>query len=217
MICGSVPPECARVLFQTGPHGPQARSQKLLDTDGEALIEGVESAHRGGAQSAGSERLLNTALITRSHFLDAAARIRRWAPVGDPVARSRGAIGVRSAAHRVVRRAWTGLPIGAAMPGCAFVWAMTITPISRCPPLGVAPAAPRPPAGVTSPRSPRPRNLPARRGAGSQVRCWSSNCRASRRTGNRDRLQGRLSFSTAGGVCPSRPPRQFILINATSR
>jgi 1-phosphofructokinase family hexose kinase len=78
MICGSIPPTvnshfyCDIVTL--------ARNHKvstLLDTDGEALLHGIE-AHptvvTPNQQEA--ERLLNRALLTRSQFLEAAHRIQ---------------------------------------------------------------------------------------------------------------------------------------------
>src|SRR5882724_4342972 len=96
MLCGSVPPGAppdfyAR-LIET------ARKKKVrtvLDTDGPALQPGIEAgptvvhANQGEA-----ERLLDAALLTRSHFLDAAQRIRAMG--ADSVILSlgsRGAIG----------------------------------------------------------------------------------------------------------------------------
>lgn len=77
MICGSLPPGveahfyCRLIEF--------ARSkgvQTLLDTDGDALLHGLES-HPSTVtpNQQEAERLLNKALITRTHFFDAADRI----------------------------------------------------------------------------------------------------------------------------------------------
>ena len=55
----------------------QAKVNTLLDTDGEALAHGIEAGPtvvKPNQQEA--ERLLNRALITRSHFTDAVQRIR---------------------------------------------------------------------------------------------------------------------------------------------
>jgi fructose-1-phosphate kinase PfkB-like protein len=103
--------------------------KSLLDTDGEALIEGVESGPTVVAPNQQeAERLLNTALITRSHFLDAAARIRQMGPQSVILSLgSRGAIGVseRGAIEVVPPRVDAVCPIGAGDAlAAAFVWAM---------------------------------------------------------------------------------------------
>ena len=67
----------------------------LLDTDGEALLEGVESGPTVVAPNQQeAERLLSTVLITRNHFLEAVRRIRRMGPEAVVLSLgSRGAVG----------------------------------------------------------------------------------------------------------------------------
>jgi len=112
MLCGSVPPGVppgfyAR-LIET------ARKKKvrtLLDTDGEALQQGIEakpSVVHANQQEA--ERLLNAALLTRAHFLDAARKLQAMG-AGSVVLSlgSRGAI-VRGTENRSSKRCllvWT--------------------------------------------------------------------------------------------------------------
>ena len=130
MICGSVPPGVppgfySKLVRMAHKHGVKS----LLDTDGEALIEGVESGPTVVAPNQQeAERLLNTALITRSHFLDAAARIRQMGPQSVILSLgSRGAIGVseRGAIEVVPPRVDAVCPIGAGDAlAAAFVWAM---------------------------------------------------------------------------------------------
>lgn len=134
MICGSVPPGVpsgfyAKLVKMAGKRGVKT----LLDTDGEALIEGVEAGPTVVAPNQQeAERLLNTALITRSHFLDAAARIRRMGP--DSVILSlgsRGAVGVsdRGVVEVVPPRVDAVCPIGAGDAlAAAFTWAMDRNP-----------------------------------------------------------------------------------------
>jgi 1-phosphofructokinase family hexose kinase len=78
MLCGSIPPGvssdfyCQLIRMARG-HGVKT----LLDTDGLALLHGVEgepTVVTPNQQEA--ERLLNRALITRAHFQDAAQRIK---------------------------------------------------------------------------------------------------------------------------------------------
>lgn len=78
MLCGSVPPSVPADFYTKLIR--MARSSKvrtLLDTDGDALLHGVE----GGPtvvtpNQPEAERLLNRALITRAHFIEAATRIK---------------------------------------------------------------------------------------------------------------------------------------------
>src|SRR5260221_14383008 len=75
-----------------------ARKKKvrtLLDTDGEALQAAMEAkptvVH---ANQQEAERVLNAALLTRAHFLDAARKLRAMGPASSVLSLgSRGAIG----------------------------------------------------------------------------------------------------------------------------
>lgn len=77
MLCGSIPPSVdihfyCKLIELAREHGVKS----LLDTDGDALLHGLEarpSVVTPNQQEA--ERLLNRALITRPHFLEAAERL----------------------------------------------------------------------------------------------------------------------------------------------
>lgn len=78
MLCGSIPPGVSSD-FYTKLIG-MARDRKvktLLDTDGDALLRGIEAAPTVvSPNQQEAERLLNRALITRAQFLEAATRIK---------------------------------------------------------------------------------------------------------------------------------------------
>jgi 1-phosphofructokinase family hexose kinase len=77
MICGSVPPGVASDFYKDLielAHKKKVRT--LLDTDGDALLHGLEASPTvvtPNQQEA--ERLLNRALITRTHLIDAVQRL----------------------------------------------------------------------------------------------------------------------------------------------
>lgn len=78
MLCGSLPPE-ADLHFYTDlihlatKHGVET----LLDTDGDALLYGIEAGPSiVKPNQSEAERLLNKALITRSHSIEAVKRIK---------------------------------------------------------------------------------------------------------------------------------------------
>lgn len=78
MLCGSIPPGVSSEFYTKLIRRARDRKVKtLLDTDGDALLHGVEAGPTvvtPNQQEA--ERLLNRALITRAHFIDAATRIK---------------------------------------------------------------------------------------------------------------------------------------------
>jgi 1-phosphofructokinase family hexose kinase len=129
MLCGSIPPgvpsDFYARLIET------ARKKKvhtLLDTDGHALQHGIEAkpavVH---ANQQEAERLLNTALLTRVHFLDAARKLQTMG-AGSVVLSlgSRGAIGAngKSAVEALPPRVDAVCPIGAGDAlAAAFTWA----------------------------------------------------------------------------------------------
>jgi fructose-1-phosphate kinase PfkB-like protein len=101
----------------------------LLDTDGDPLREGVEAGPSvviPNQQEA--ERLLNRVLITRTHFLEAADRIRRMGPEATILKLgSRGAVAVWGGGmiEAIPPRIEAVSPIGSGdAAGAAFVWAM---------------------------------------------------------------------------------------------
>ncbi len=130
MICGSLPPGVppgfySKLVRLAREHGVKT----LLDTDGEALMEGVEAGPTVVAPNQQeAERLLNTALITRGHFLHAAERIRKMGPEFVILSLgSRGAVGAtdRRVFEVVPPRVDAVCPIGAGDAlAAAFVWAM---------------------------------------------------------------------------------------------
>lgn len=78
MLCGSIPPSVSADFYTKLIRKARDRKVKtLLDTDGDALLHGVEAGPTvvtPNQQEA--ERLLNRALITRAHFVEAATRIK---------------------------------------------------------------------------------------------------------------------------------------------
>ena len=78
MLCGSIPPGVAADFYcKLIRLAKEHKVKTLLDTDGEALARGIEAGPtvvKPNQQEA--ERLLNRALITRAHFLEAATRIK---------------------------------------------------------------------------------------------------------------------------------------------
>ncbi len=78
MLCGSIPPGVSSDFYNKLIRRARDRKVKtLLDTDGDALLHGVEAgptAVTPNQQEA--ERLLNRALLTRAHFTEAASRIK---------------------------------------------------------------------------------------------------------------------------------------------
>lgn len=130
MICGSLPPGVSpgfysNIVRLAHDHGVKT----LLDTDGEALIEGVEAGPTVVAPNQQeAERLLNTALITRGHFLDAAERIRKMGAEQVILSLgSRGAVGAtdRRVFEVVPPRVDAVCPIGAGDAlAAAFTWAI---------------------------------------------------------------------------------------------
>jgi len=130
MLCGSLPPDVPRDYYaRLIAVARKARVNVLLDTDGEALLEGLEARPTvvtPNQQEA--ERLLNTALIMRSHFLDAAERIRAMGAEAVVLSLgSRGAVGARQGLllEALAPRVDAVCPIGAGDAlAAAFTWAM---------------------------------------------------------------------------------------------
>lgn len=78
MLCGSLPPSVenhfyTKLIEMAAKH----KVETLLDTDGDALLHGLE-AHPTLVKpnQSEAERLLNTALITRSQLIDAVGKIK---------------------------------------------------------------------------------------------------------------------------------------------
>lgn len=130
MLCGSIPPGVpagfySKLINAAREHGVKV----LLDTDGPALLEGIEAGPTVVAPNQQeAERLLNTALIMRRHFLDAAERIRQMGPEAVALSLgSRGAVGAfaSSLIEVIPPRVDAVCPIGSGDAlAAAFTWAM---------------------------------------------------------------------------------------------
>ena len=131
MLCGSIPPGVPPEFYCKLIR--MAREQKvktLLDTDGSALAHGLEAGPtviKPNQQEA--ERLLNRALITRAHFMDAVIRMRGMG--AETVLLSLGSRGAIAADQSRILEALPPRidalsPIGAGdAMAAAYVWAMT--------------------------------------------------------------------------------------------
>lgn len=78
MLCGSLPPSVDEHFYTKLIEAAEKHKvETLLDTDGDALLHGLE-AHPTIVKpnQSEAERLLNTALITRSQLIDAVQRIK---------------------------------------------------------------------------------------------------------------------------------------------
>lgn len=130
MICGSLPPGVpsdfyARLILLA----QKARVKTLLDTDGDALLHGLDAGPTAVAPNqAEAERLLNRALITQAHFREAAQRIVAMGAESVVLSLgSRGAVGANGS--RIVEAVPPHIdavcPIGAGDAlAAAFVWAL---------------------------------------------------------------------------------------------
>jgi 1-phosphofructokinase family hexose kinase len=78
MLCGSIPPGVSSDFYTKLIRLARERKVKtLLDTDGDALLHGIEAGPAiVSPNQPEAERLLNRALITRAQFLEAATRIK---------------------------------------------------------------------------------------------------------------------------------------------
>lgn len=129
MLCGSVPPGVSSDFYTKLIHLARERKVKtLLDTDGEALLHGIEAAPSVvSPNQSEAERLLNRALITRAQFLEAATRIKAMG--AEAVILSLGARGVVAVNDNqllevVPPRTDAGSPLGAGDAlAAAYVWA----------------------------------------------------------------------------------------------
>ena len=110
MVCGSMPPGVPATFY--GKLIAMARKKKvrtLLHADGEALRHGIEekpTVVTPNQQEA--ERLLGRTLLTRTHYLEAAERIRSMGAESVVLSLgSRGAVGAfADGCGRRCRRAW---------------------------------------------------------------------------------------------------------------
>ncbi len=130
MICGSVPPGVPSHFYNHLIELAHKKKVKtLLDTDGDALLHGLEaqpSVVTPNQQEA--ERLLNRALITRTHLVDAVERIHGMGAHSVVLSLgSRGAIGRsgKELVEVIPPRIEALCPIGAGDAlAAAFTWAM---------------------------------------------------------------------------------------------
>lgn len=78
MLCGSLPPGVPSGIYSRLIRAAHKHNvSTLLDTDGDALIDGLEAQPTAVAPNQQeAERLLNRALITRTHFIEAVGRIK---------------------------------------------------------------------------------------------------------------------------------------------
>ena len=78
MLCGSIPPGVSSDFYTKLIRMARERKVKtLLDTDGDALLHGIEAGPTVvSPNQPEAERLLNRALITRAQFMEAATRIK---------------------------------------------------------------------------------------------------------------------------------------------
>jgi len=107
MLCGSLPPGVPSDFYAELVKRAQKQNVRtLLDTDGEALSQGIEASPTIVAPNQQeAERLLNTVLLTRSQSIAAAKRIHSMGAESVVLSlASRGAIGVNSAS------VWEAIP-----------------------------------------------------------------------------------------------------------
>lgn len=130
MLCGSVPPGVAPDFYARIIRlAHKAGVKTLLDTDGDALVSGMDAGPTAVAPNqAEAERLLNRALITQAHFKNAASRM--VAMGAESVILSLGSRGAVAAnKDTVISAAAPSIdavcPIGAGDAlAAAFVWAL---------------------------------------------------------------------------------------------
>ena len=129
MLCGSIPPQVSADFYTKLIRLAREHKVKtLLDTDGPALLHGVETGPTVVTPNQmEAERLLNRALITRAHFIEAATRIKAMGP--ESVILSLGSRGVVAVNENQLLEA-TPPRIEAVSPlgsgdalAAAFVWA----------------------------------------------------------------------------------------------
>lgn len=130
MLCGSLPPSVPTDFYSKLIKLAQKNNvETLLDTDGDPLLSGIEAGPTVATPNQSeAERLLNRALITRSHSVEAVQRIKAMGPKYAVV--SLGSRGVVAATPEgvlevVPPRIDAVCPIGAGdAMGAALVWAV---------------------------------------------------------------------------------------------
>ena len=129
MLCGSIPPGVSPDFYTKLIRMARERKVKtLLDTDGQALLHGVEAGPTVVTPNQPeAERLLNRGLITRAQFMEAVTRIKVMGAESVLLSLgSRGVIGVDE--HQLLEvvppRIEAVSPIGSGDAlAAAFVWA----------------------------------------------------------------------------------------------
>jgi 1-phosphofructokinase family hexose kinase len=130
MLCGSLPPGVeAHFYVKLIRLAAKHKVETLLDTDGDALLYGIEGEPTiVKPNQSEAERLLNRALITRAHFIEAVQQIKSMGPKSAIVSLGgRGAVAASTdgvlevVAPQVEARSSIGS--GDAM-GAAVVWAL---------------------------------------------------------------------------------------------
>ncbi len=131
MLCGSLPPDVDARLYSKLIHLAESHKvETFLDTDDDALLYGLEAKPTiVKPNQSEAERLLNTALITRSQLIDAVQRIKALGPKSVVLSLgSRGAIAATSTEGvlEIVPPAVESLcPIGAGdAMSAAIIWAL---------------------------------------------------------------------------------------------
>ncbi len=131
LLCGSLPPGVDSHFYNRLIHlATKHKVETLLDTDGDALLDSLEARPTiVKPNQSETERLLNTALITRSQLIDAVQRIKALGPKSAVISLgSRGVIAATSSEGvlEVVPPAVEALcPIGAGdATSAAIVWAL---------------------------------------------------------------------------------------------
>jgi len=129
MLCGSAPPGTPVDFYARLIHyARQLNVKTLLDTDGECVAPAIEAGPTVVTPNhQEAERLLNRALITGTHFLEAAERIRAMGAEQVVISLgARGAVGTAGAGMVEVLAPRVDIlcPIGAGDAlAAAFVWA----------------------------------------------------------------------------------------------
>jgi 1-phosphofructokinase family hexose kinase len=131
MLCGSVPPGVdAHFYTKLIQLAAKHNVETCLDTDGDALLHGIEAGPTVVTPNQSeAERLLNRALITRSHWIEAVKHLKAMGPKFAVL--SLGSRGVIAASDEgilevVPPRIEALCPIGAGDAlGAAVVWALS--------------------------------------------------------------------------------------------